>query len=280
VLEALAAIGVVDRGAPTAEAAGGRRGPTGGDSGYRLSSLGRAHLVEQGPELERFGLQHQVNKLRGWLDLPEVIRTGQPSTRGVSRRDVRSRSRAMGERDPEVLTDIVARCLSYAGEIRTMIDVGGAVGHLARLFADRGVKATLLDKEDVIAEAREYLGPGVAGIELVEGDYTVALPKGPYDLVYFGNVYHVYDADTNARVTRDAFTVISPGGTIAIQGYLRGTGPEAAMFAVNMLRSTREGEIWSEPEYTEWLADAGFREIEVQRIETARAHLILARRPG
>jgi hypothetical protein len=275
VLEALAAVGVVERIPAPSPAS-----PHEGEALYRLSPLGRAHLVDEGPELERSGLMHQVNKMRGWLELPAVIRSGEPSPRGTARRDVRSRTLAMGERDPAVLDEIVERCLAYAGTIRTMIDVGGAVGHVARRFALLGIKATVLDREEVIPVAREALGRDAEGMTLLAGDYTVALPPGPFDLVYFGNVYYVYNRETNERVTREAFASTAPGGMVAIQGYLRGRSPEAALFAVNMLRSAREGEVWSATDYEEWLEGAGFVDVTVLDLESARSSLMLGRRPG
>jgi hypothetical protein len=268
VLEALSAEGIVERtmgveGAPL----------------YRLSPLGRAHLVDEGPELERSGLLHQANKLRGWLELPQVIRTGKPAPRDAARLDVRSLVCAMGERDQAVLDEIVEKCFAYAGTIRTMLDVGGAVGHLARQFARRGVRATLFDREDVLPVAREFLGAEASRIAFVGGDYTVSLPPGSFDLVYFGNVYHIYGAETNARVTRKAFGITAQGGTVAIQDYTWDRSEGAAMFAVNMLRSTADGEVWPAAEYRGWLNEAGFVDIETLDLETAGTQLMLARRP-
>lgn len=268
VLEALATVGVVER-TPGA----------GMEALYRLSPVGRAHLLDEGPELERSGLLHHANKVRGWLELPEVIRTGEPAFKGTGGRDVRTRSFAMGERDAEVLDEIVERCLGYAGHIGSMIDVGGAVGHLALRFARKGVRATLFDKEEVMLLAREYLGAEAGGLVLMGGDYTAELPRGPFDLVYFGNVYHIYGAETNARVTREVFGMVAPGGSVAIQDYVWGRSAEAAMFAVNMLRSTVDGEVWPEERYHGWLREAGFDEIVTIDLETAPAQLILARRP-
>jgi SAM-dependent methyltransferase len=280
VLEALAAEGIVDRSSATVSDAAARNDAAPEqDVLYRLSALGRTHLLDGGPESERAGLVHQVNKLRGWLELPEVIRSGTPATRGMAGQHVRSRALAMGERDPEVLDEIVEQCLAYAGTIRTMLDVGGAVGHLARQFSRRGVKATLFDQEDVLPVAREFLGSDAEGMTLIGGDYTMALPPGPFDLVYFGNVYHIYGPETNERVTRDAIAVTTPGGTIAIQDYLRGRSAGAAMFAVNMLRSTTDGGVWTEGQYRGWLDRAGFKEIAVVGLETTGSHLVLGRRP-
>jgi SAM-dependent methyltransferase len=185
----------------------------------------------------------------------------------------------MGERDPEVLDEIVKRCFAYAGAIRTMLDVGGAVGHLARHFSRRGVKATLFDREETLPLAREFLGVDADSIALIGGDYTRSLPTGTFDLVYFGNVYHIYGPETNARVTREAFAITAPGGTIAIQDYVLGRSVKAALFAVNMLRSTEDGEVWTEDQHRVWLSEAGFASIETVDLDAGSGQLILARRP-
>ena len=280
VLEALAAEGIVESGEPGGSALGAvEPAETGSGALYRLSAAGRAHLVDEGPDLERAGLLHQVNKMRGWLELDEVIRSGRPAATGRGNKDVRTRSFAMGERAPEVLDEIVERCFAYVGTIGTMIDVGGAVGHLARCFSRRRVKATLFDQEQVIPLAREFLGAEADALSFVAGDYTVSLPPGPFDLVYFGNVYHIYGPGTNAAVTRAAFSAVSPGGAIAIQDYVRGRSREAAMFAVNMLRSTESGDVWSEADHRAWLTAAGFVDVEMHDLTSTPTQLVLARRP-
>ena len=248
---------------------------------YRLSPVGRAHLLNEGPDLERAGLVHEVNKLRGWLELPEVIRTGRPASGGMARKDVRSRAMAMGERDPAVLQEVVERCFGYAGgRIHTMVDVGGSVGHLAREFSRRGVKTSLFDKEEVLPFAREYLGEEAGDITFLGGDLTEALPAGPFDLVYFGNVLHIYSPETNARVALEAYRATSRGGTIAIQDYVWGRSPAAALFAVNMLRSTDDGGVWTEEQHRAWLTRAGFTGVEVLDLDTSGGQLVLGRRPA
>lgn len=246
---------------------------------YRLSPLGRAHLVDEGPDLERFGLLHLAGRIRGWLELPEIIRNGRPLPRDVVKRDLRTMVSAMGERDPEIVEEIVERCLSYAGRIRSMIDIGGAVGHIARRFARSGVRATLFDQDVVIPVAREFLGKEVDHIALVDGDLTEGLPADRFDLAYLGNVTHIYDAETNARLVREVFALLTPGGTIAIQGYMWGRSARAPMFAVNMLQAAGDGEVWSDGQYRDWMAAAGFEEMETVDLESIDAQIVLGRRP-
>lgn len=249
-----------------------------GSARFRLSDLGRSHLVDEGPDLERAGLLHLANRVRGWSELVDVIKTGQPVKRDEVHRDVRSFVSAMGERDPEIVDEIVETCLVYSGRIQTMIDVGGAVGHMARHFSHCGVRATLMDTERVIPIARESLGPDEADIALVAGDFTKALPAGPFDLAYFGNVFHIYGPDTCRRLVKEAVAILTPEGTIAIQDQIWGRTPRAPMFAVNMLQATTDGGVWTEAQYREWLEDAGFIDVQVVDLETAAAQLILGRK--
>jgi len=269
VLEALVAEGLAER------VSGDQ-----GDALYRLTPTARAHLVDDGPERERFELLHQVSKVSGWLDLHDVIRTGRARDRSGVKRDLRTMVSAMGERETAVLDEIVELCFAYAGDIRTMLDVGGAVGHLARHFSRKGVRASLFDRPEVLPVAREFLGVEADGIEMFGGDLTAGLPDGPFDLVYFGNVLHIYSSETNVRVVSEAFSITRPGGTIAIQGYLAERSPAAAMFAVNMLRSTDEGGVRNEAEHRRWLAEAGFGDVTVFDLDTDWTQLILARRPA
>jgi 2-polyprenyl-3-methyl-5-hydroxy-6-metoxy-1,4-benzoquinol methylase len=288
VLEALVGEGLVERRGPLPDppsrpvesgAAPGTKAAEGETTTYRLTPLARKHLIDPGPDLERWSLLHQARKARGWLDLADVIATGEPSPRDPVTRDVRTMVSAMGERDPDIVDEVVDRCLAYAGQVQSMIDVGGAVGHVARAFARCGVRATLFDRPEVIPLAREFLGEEGMEIAKLEGDFTEGLPAGPYDLAYFGNVYHIYGPATNLRITREAFSMVSPGGTIAIQDYVWGRSRRAAVFAVNMLQATLDGGVWSEHQLREWLSAAGFAKIEIFDLETTGTQLVLARRP-
>ncbi len=261
------------------------------DGSFRLTPLGRLHLVEPPPgdpappELERSSLLHQLHKFEGWLRLPEIV----AGHRGVSRvkepARLRSFVRTMGEGDPAVPGEVVTRCLAYASagddprEPKDMIDVGGAVGHMARAFADRGLRATLFDRPDVLPEAREFLGSGAHGIAMDGGDFTVSLPAGPFDLAYLGNVYHIYGPETLQALTLRVFEALRPGGVICVRDYVWGRSPRAAMFAVNMLQATAEGGVWREDQYRAWFTAAGFKDVRVADLACSPNQLILGRRP-
>jgi len=255
--------------------------------GYSLTESGRLHLVEPlpgetvPPELERSSLLHQLRKARGMLDLPYVVQHGRPPERDPSERDLRSFLRTMAEGLTAPISEVVERSLAFALPmvVSTMIDVGGAVGHVASAFAGRGVRPTLFDRPDALPQAREYLGAGARDLELVGGDFLSALPPGPFDLAYLGNIVHIYSPDANAALVRRVWSSLAPGGVIVIRDFVWERSRRAPLFAVNMLQATVDGGVWREDQFRSWLDAAGFTDATVVDLVSADNQLVMARRP-
>lgn len=58
----------------------------------------------------------------------------------------------------------------------------------------------------------------------------------------------------------------------------RGAGhPFALMFAANMLMHTAEGSSWAVSQYRDWLAEAGFEDVELLPLDGMPTTLIFAR---
>src|SRR5680860_526524 len=182
----------------------------------------------------------------------------------------------------EVMEEVVDRVTDYARPVpvQTMLDVGGAVGHMALRFADQGMDATLVDRADVIPVAREHLGEKAEMIACVAADFTEELPVGPFGVAYLGNVCHIYGPDTNRKLLQRVHSVLAPGGTVAVRDFVWERSERAPMFAVNMLQATEEGGVWREEQYRGWLEEAGFGRVEVQDLEYSENQLVLGKRQG
>jgi cyclopropane fatty-acyl-phospholipid synthase-like methyltransferase len=96
-----------------------------------------------------------------------------------------------------------------------------------------------------------------------------ALGEG-YDLVFVSAICHMLGPDENRDLLRRCHAALTPGGRLAIQDFILEpdkTAPKwGALFALNMLVGTDAGSSYSEPEYAEWMAAAGFREIRRVRL--------------
>jgi len=69
----------------------------------------------------------------------------------------------------------------------------------------------------------------------------IGLPKGPFELIYLGNVCHIYGKKENSRLFSDASNELEVGGRLVINDMIRGTGAWPSLFAVNMLVITDSG---------------------------------------
>ncbi|MFZ5591917.1 MAG: methyltransferase [Bacillota bacterium] len=101
---------------------------------------------------------------------------------------------------------------------------------------------------------------------IVAGDFNEGLPAGPYELVFPGNICHIYGEEENAALLQRVQRELVPGGRIAIVDMIRGESPQAAIFAVNMLVNTANGGTWTLAQYESWLGAAGFTDITYHRV--------------
>lgn len=267
VLEALADLGLVaqsgDRYAPTDE---GRRRFADRDS----------------PDYVGKGLPLWLTNLRRWTRLPEALaQGGLPDQQEAQRSEDQLADflAGMAAGPPERTRRMVRGCLDRHPEARSVLDLGGGPGHIARAFVDAGLEATMVERPEVVDYGRRALGLGeVEGLTLVAGDFlTDPLPAGPFDIVLMSNITHIYGPDENRRLLARVAEVVRPGGLVAIADFVRGRSPRAARFAVVMLLATEAGDTYDADTYRAWLDDAGCGDMVIEDVDVDR-QMITARR--
>jgi cyclopropane fatty-acyl-phospholipid synthase-like methyltransferase len=169
--------------------------------------------------------------------------------------------------------------------VRRILDLGGgsAAYSIAFAQASSGVTAEVLDLANVIPLTQEYIRrAGLADrIQARVGD-MVHDPLGQgFDLVLLSAICHMFSAEENRVLFQRAHAALAPEGRLLVQDFIlepEKTAPRfAALFALNMLVGTRAGGTYSEPEYTAWLTEAGFRDIHLVRLP-GPARMLLATR--
>ncbi|HEX2503861.1 MAG TPA: class I SAM-dependent methyltransferase [Miltoncostaeaceae bacterium] len=223
------------------------------------------------------GLHLEARAMRSHLALPDALRTGRPVD------DVSAG-------DPETV-DRFARAMRHIAAPRApvtvaaagppppggrLLDVGGAPGTYARAFAAAGWEVTVLDLPGPLDVAGE--GLPAAGVRVVAGDAAAALPDGPWDAVYLGNLVHLFDPDAAGALVARAGAALRPGGLLAVQEVLGDASPQGPGFGVMMLVSTPGGEAYTEADYRRWMAAAACPVERVVALEEGWHHLLLGRR--
>lgn len=210
-----------------------------------------------------FSFMHRYNVIRSWMGLPESIYTGKPYPRERRRESTKYFMSAMGLSARQSSREIAERCLGGEKKGVKVLDIGGGPLTYARTFASLGASVTVLDLPEVV----EHMSPELKekeNIKMVPGDFNIGLPEGPFNLAFLGNICHIFGEPENRELFKKVQKALQPGGTIAIVDFIRGTSQMAALFGVNMLVNTTNGGTWTLEEYTEWLGEAGFYDVNLQ----------------
>ncbi len=242
-------------------------------------------LVRGAPEYMA-GLGHSSNQFRRWATLTEAVRAGHSviEREGGDDGTVEAFIAAMHARALDEADALIAPL--DLGGVGRVLDVGGGSGVFAMAFcrAREGLVTVVLDLPRVTRLTREYVAEaGFSGrVETMDGDYLECDFGGGFDLVFFSAVVHINSPDENRLLMRKAFAALVPGGRVVIQDHVmdndRTTPAAGALFALNMLVSTRGGDTYTEAEIRGWLEDAGLGEVEHLR-SAPGASLIIGGKP-
>lgn len=239
---------------------------------YALTPESAAFLVSTRPGFHGGIFKHiGTQLLPKWLEIDEIVRTGEPAQR-VNDRDNGAAFFAQFVEDIFPMSYAAASVLGDAlrlaearDEVR-VLDIAAGSGVWGIALAQKGprVRVTALDWPGVLDVTKRIVGRFglddrfnyIAG-DLLEADYG-----GPYDVITLGHILHSEGEARSRALLRRCAAALKPGGTVAIAEFLVNadrTGPaNGTIFAVNMLVNTKEGDTFSFEEIRGWLEEAGF----------------------
>lgn len=248
---------------------------------------GRRLLVRGRPEYMA-NLAHSVHLWDTWTGLTGVVRSGTPAEpRSVGARGddwLRAFIAAMHWRGGQAARAVLP-LIDFDGVSR-ILDVGGGSGVFSMAFvrAIPGSVAVVFDLPTVVPLATSYIRTeGFEGrIEVVAGDYTTDELPGGFDLVFLSAIVHSNGSDDNRRLVAKAAGALNRGGRLVIVDWVMDpsrTAPlQGALFAINMLVGTHEGDTFTETEMRDWMAAAGLSD--VSRRDTPQGTgILVGRRP-
>ena len=238
---------------------------------YSLSSDVAQLLTEDSNRSILPAIRHQANCLRMWVQLPQVIRKGQPAERILNihseTEDLAAFIGAMDNFSTPVATDVISKLRNL--NFCHLLDVGSASGTwtIEFLRAVPEAKATLFDLPEVIPMAKEHIAQAglTDQVEFVEGDfYTDDLPTGA-DFIWLSAIAHQNSRQQNQHLFSKLYTVLENGGKLVLRDVVMDesrTKPEGgALFAINMLVATEGGRTYTFEEFRMDLLNAGFANI-------------------
>ncbi|MBI5571712.1 MAG: methyltransferase domain-containing protein [Desulfomonile tiedjei] len=214
---------------------------------------------------------HQSHLWSSWSRLTEIVRTG------MNPKIVPEKKRSREELESFIgAMHVVGRAMAAKiadsvdlSPFTRMLDVGGGSGTYLIAFLTKAphLTGTLFDIPDVVELAKKRLTESgfIDRVELKVGDYNKdPLPRG-HDLALLSAVIHINSREQNKVLYANVFNSLDPGGTILIRDHImdatRTVPPDGAIFAVNMLTATSEGDTYPFDEIKEDLESVGFRDV-------------------
>jgi precorrin-6B methylase 2 len=233
------------------------------------SQLAEEQLVKGREDYQGDILKHNYGLWFRWSHLLDVLRTGEPTkTRGARRSPDEQRNFILGMSNlaRRQVKDLVS-ALDLSGA-RMLLDVGGGPGTYSIGFCQHfpQLQSVVFDLPETIAIAEEQirLYNMQDRVRTQIGDYLEDEFGAGFDAVFVSSIIHSLGPEDNRMIFRKSYQALDSGGKIIVKDHVMDesrTAPlDGALFAVNMLIGTSEGDCYTYGEITDWLKEAGFRD--------------------
>ncbi len=246
------------------------------DESYSVPDEVYDRLIDEGSDhYEGDFWQFLLYLVNPWRSLPHVLKHGEPDK--SSYKDFSMKDFIKGMDSPwkkAVAPEVIDLCLKYCPEAKTVIDIGGAPGTIARVFAAKGIRTLIYD----LAESNEVMGEELSRIENIEvqsGDATESLPEGTYDIAFLGNLCHGQSPEDNSRIMKMCHERLRDGGIVVVFDNLRNESYLGAKLALHMITQSPRGDIYPRNEYLKWLEDAGFKDLKVEELSDKAWQMVI-----
>jgi hypothetical protein len=228
-------------------------------------------LCKDSPDYLGYIIQHHHHLMESWARLPEAVRTGRPvRTRSSHSDDEKRASFLMGMYNLAMtIAPQVAVQIDLTGR-RRLLDMGGGPGTYAIHFClhNPDLRATVYD----LVTTRPFALKTIESfglndrIEFQAGDYEQEELTGRYDVAWLSQILHSAGPDVAAGLVRKAASVLDPGGLIFIHEFILNDSqdgpPFPALFSLNMLLGTENGQSYSQAQLTDMLRAVGIGRVE------------------
>jgi len=243
------------------------------DGGFRLSAISREYLDPEGPV--DYGEALLATDIRAFDRFTEHVRTGHVDAdvsnpgaasiwAAVARADLArwaDSARAFRER----WASLGVTPSSMPGVRVLDAGCGAAVASLTIALDDPTASITCLDREVVVDVARRTAESMdvTPQASFVPGDVsTLGALDGPFDLVYFGDVFHFLDPGTIGRVLSETRRLLADGGRVVLHEPMRSPGDFTDGYpylgAVWLFNAASRGGIYTYDQLASMLGEAGF----------------------
>jgi len=235
------------------------------------SDLSSKYLVEGKPEFMG-NLYHTNHLWNTWSYLTESVKKGSSfkGDQNIKEKDnwVEAFIGAMHYRG--VNQGKIISMMIDLTNVKKMLDVGGGSAAFSMEIVKKNlsIKATVLDLPHVIPLTKKYVSEEglLNNFDFIEGDYLTKDFENSYDLILLSAIIHINSYEQNKMLIKKCADALNKNGMIIIGDFImnddRTQPAHGALFSINMLVGTTNGDTYTEGEMKEWFESAGLSKVE------------------
>jgi SAM-dependent methyltransferase len=257
---------------------------------YAATGFAADFLDRSAPRYLGHIILHHHHLVESWSRLDEAVRAGGPVRNRVSHEPTAAERESflLGMFNLAMLNaPKVAAQIDLAGR-RRLLDIGGGPGTYAIHFCQQNpqLQATIYDLPTTqpFAEAALQRFAMADRIDFAAGDFLAGPLPGGFDVVWLSHVLHGEGPDGCSKLLANAFQSLEAGGQLLVQEFILDETRDAplfpALFSLNMLLGTPQGQAYSEPELAALMRQTGLSQIERLVIELPNGAGIMLGRKG
>lgn len=241
------------------------------EDGFSNTPTGRQFLSKDSPEYLGHIITHHSHLVDSWAKLDKAVQTGLPVRGRASHSSEEWReSFLMGMFNMAMgLAPRVAAEVDLSGR-GLLLDLGGGPGTYAIHFCLKNprIKATVYDLPTTRPFAEKTIDKfGLSErVTFLAGDYLEDDIGGSYDVAWLSQILHGEGREDCQRVIRKTASALKPGGMLLVHEFILNDSMDGpvfpALFSLNMLLGTAEGQSYSEEQIRNMLARAGAKDID------------------
>ena len=239
---------------------------------YQATPFAAQFLSLNSPAYLGHIIQHHQHLVESWARLDEAVRSGEPSRRRVSHEsdEIERESFLLGMFNlAMMLAPQVVKQIDLAKR-KHLLDLGGGPGTYAIHFCQQNPKlqATIFDLSTTQSIAEKTISQFdlQERINFVAGGFQEYPLTGRYDVAWLSHVLHGEGAIGCANMLQKTADALEPGGLLLVQEFILNDSRDSplfpALFSLNMLIGTPQGQAYSEGEIKSLLEDAGLEKVE------------------
>jgi len=238
---------------------------------YRNTDVSAALLSKDAPGYLGYMISHHYHLVESWHHLDKAVLTGQQMRESAEiTEDERRESFLMGMFNIAMgnAPKLTAQ-LKLKGK-KNLLDLGGGPGTWAIHFCKNNpeLKACVFDRPTTRPFAEKIIEQFdmASRVTFQDGDFLKDNIRGRYDAVWLSHILHGEGPQNCRNIIRKTVAALEQGGVIMIHDFILNNTMDGplfpALFSLNMLLGTEDGQAYSEKQLTEMLREAGVKQIE------------------